>query len=175
MLKTNLRCIAALPLIGGSLLVMLCCQGCPAPWADREQVLIEALRTQEERDRGDFVIEGDEIIFERRHVARYNVIEDTIDGERIFIYHGKKDGDAYFAVLSGQCRACGSLIGYDVNRRDFRCSFCGSRYDQDGKPTYGPAKARLESWDVEIVDNQYLKIKLKKDPKYTTEAPGKRT
>ena len=173
----NIGLIAALRMFSALLacLPLVCLSGCPAPWADREAVLIETLRTEEEKNRGDFVIEDGKIIFERRQVARYNVVEDTIDGRRVFIFHGKKDGDAYFAVLGAECSACGSLISYDVNRRDFRCPFCGSRYDHEGRPTFGPAKALLERWEVEMVSDQIVHITLKRDPKYTSEAPGRRT
>ena len=162
----TLALLAALPLL---------LSGCPSPWSDRADAAVRVMRVKEEADRGRFVIEDGHIVFERMHIARHSVIEDTIDGKKVHIYHGKEGRNPYFAVLARECSNCSALVNYDIDLHDFKCPSCGSRYDDHGLPTWGPAKLPLETWQVEIIDDRIIHIMLKRDEKYTEQAPGSRT
>ena len=57
-----------------------------------------------------------------------------------------RTGDAAFVALSAKCTHKGGPIKYDAEAKQFFCPWHGSKYNNEGKATDGPAPSPLKSY-----------------------------
>lgn len=72
-----------------------------------------------------------------------------VDGVKKPILLLRGEGDAYRAILL-KCTHVGCTVGYDEAQRALVCPCHGSRFDEAGAPTKGPAKEPLTVYPVTV-------------------------
>ena len=135
-------------LTGGASLVLVGCAGKTQKWEVEDVVVDGGVIELDLQEHAPLVTPGG-----------MKAIRADGKGKPILVMRMEKD---QFTVLSLKCTHLGCTVRWDNEEQQLRCPCHGSRYDDTGRVTKGPAKSRLRELESRLLGTK-LSIRIPED------------